>query len=108
MEAQVGVHQIGSTPSRRQPQPPLPSVDFGTEGVLVAALGTRNTGGYDIRVDSLVQYQYASVAYVTTQSPGQSCGTTQALTQPVQILRLSPPPVVPIAFDEHLVVVECA
>ncbi len=29
--------------SRRQPQPPLPRVDFRTEGVLVAVLGTGST-----------------------------------------------------------------
>jgi hypothetical protein len=50
-----------------QPQTPLPSVDFDTERVLVAALGTRPTGGYDIRVDSLVRYEHGSVAYVTTR-----------------------------------------
>jgi hypothetical protein len=91
----------------RQPQPPLPSVDFGTERVLVAALGTRGTGGYDIHVDSLVRFEHGSVTYVTTWAPGQTCGTTQALTQPVEMLRLSPPPTEPILFDQQAVVREC-
>lgn len=92
----------------RQPQPPLPSVDFGTERVLLAALGQRNTGGYDIRIDSLVRYERGSVAYVTTRAPGRSCGTTQALTQPVEIVRLAPLPLEPVAFDQQAVVIDCA
>lgn len=91
-----------------QPQPPLPSVDFRTERVLVVALGTRPTGGYDIRVDSLARYELGSVADVTTRAPGPSCGTTTALTQPVEILRLSPLPWEPIVFDQQAVVVDCA
>jgi hypothetical protein len=91
-----------------QPQPPLPRVDFGTEGVLLAALGRRGTGGYDIRIDSLVRFEHGSVAYVTSRAPGRACFTTQALTHPVEMLRLSPAPVEPLAFDEQAVVVDCA
>src|SRR5213593_2093176 len=67
----------------RQPQPPLPVVDFRTERVLVAALGQRSTGGYDIQIDSVVQFKFGIVAYVRMIAPGQTCGTTTALTQPV-------------------------
>jgi hypothetical protein len=94
--------------ARGQPQPPLPTVDFGTERLLLAALGRRPTGGYDIRIDSLVRFEHGSVAYVTTRAPGQSCVTTQALTHPVEIVRVSPAPLEPIAFDQQAVVVECA
>ncbi len=94
--------------ARSQPQPPLPTVDFGTERLLLAALGQRNTGGYDIRIDSLVRFEHGSVAYVTRRAPGPSCFTTQALTHPVEIVRVSPAPLEPIAFDQQAVVVDCS
>ncbi len=99
---------ISQLTARSQPQPPLPAVDFDTERLLLAALGQRNTGGYDIRIDSLVRFEHGSVAYVTTRAPGQSCGTTQALTHPVEIVRVSPAPLEPIAFDQQAVVVGCS
>ncbi len=91
-----------------QPRPSLPAVDFRTEQVLLAALGQRNTGAYDIRIDSVVRFTLGSVAYVTTTAPGRNCVTTQALTQPVELVRLAPPPVAPVAFAQRAVVRDCS
>ncbi|HEU5171419.1 MAG TPA: hypothetical protein VFU46_12815 [Gemmatimonadales bacterium] len=38
-----------------EPEPPLPAVDFGASILLVAATGTRPTGGYAITIDSISQ-----------------------------------------------------
>ncbi len=89
------------------PPPALPAVDFRTEQVVLVALGQRRTGGYDIRIDSVVQFQRASVAYVTATAPGQNCVTTSALSQPVDLIRLSPK-VEPIVFQQRLVVQDCS
>ncbi|HEV2751963.1 MAG TPA: protease complex subunit PrcB family protein [Gemmatimonadales bacterium] len=91
-----------------QPQPPIPAVDFRTERVLLAALGQRPTGGYDIQIDSVVQYELGIAAYVRAVAPGQSCGTTSALTQPVALVRVSPPVLAPIVFKQQAVVHECS
>jgi len=91
-----------------QPRPSLPAVDFGTQRVLLAALGQRNSGAYDIRIDSVVRFTSASVAYLTTTAPGRNCVTTQALTQPVDLVRLAPPPVAPVAFEQQAVVRDCS
>jgi hypothetical protein len=91
-----------------QPQPPLPAVDFRTERVLLAALGQRRTGGYDIQIDSVVQFRLGIVAYVRTIAPGETCGTTTALTQPVTLVRLLPPELAPIVFEQRAVVHECS
>lgn len=91
-----------------QPRPGLPAVDFRTQRVLLAALGQRNTGGYDIRIDSVVGFTLGTVAYVTTTAPGGNCATTQALTQPVDLVRLAPPPVAPVAFAQRAVVRDCS
>jgi hypothetical protein len=63
----------------REPQPELPTVDFRAEAVLVAGLGERANGGFDIRIDSVVGYERGTSVYVTTTAPGPSCFTTQAL-----------------------------
>jgi len=92
--------------ANRQPQPVRPEVDFATDRVLVVALGQRGTGGFDIGVDSVVQFPASTVVYVRTVAPGQGCITTQALTQPVQLVRL-PEPLAPFAFQERSVVRDC-
>ena len=89
-----------------RPQPALPAVDFGAEQVVLVALGQRNTGGYDIRVDSIVRFQRGSVTYVTATAPGQDCATTSAFTQPVDVIRLSPR-MEPIVFQHRVVVRDC-
>src|SRR2546430_16356309 len=38
----------------RQPDPPLPAVDFGTERVILVALGQRNSGGGEMSTNSRV------------------------------------------------------
>jgi hypothetical protein len=70
------------------PTPALPNVDFANEMVIVAALGSRSTGGYSIVVDSAVMSSNGLTAWVGTSSPGPGCITTQAFTSPVDIARV--------------------
>ena len=90
-----------------RPQPALPAVDFRTERVVLVALGERNSGGYDIRIDSVVRFQRGRVTYVTATAPGHRCFTTQALTQPVDLIRLARD-VGPMAFQQRAVVRDCS
>ncbi len=85
-----------------------PAVDFGTDRVLVAALGQHATGGFDIRIDSIAQFEHGTVAYVTTVAPGSSCFTTAALTQPVHILRVPADLAQDVMFEDQVVVHECS
>lgn len=89
-----------------QPKPALPAVDFGTERVIVVALGERNSGGYAIRIDSLVAFEQGTVAYVTGRAPGDRCGVTAALTQPAHLIR-APIPAEPVIFEQQTVVHDC-
>lgn len=66
--------------------PPVPSVDFTQEMVIVAALGTRSSGGYTITIDSVVVSGQSTHVYVRKTSPGPTCGTTGALTEPASIV----------------------
>ena len=93
------------------PTPALPPVDFTREMVVVAAMGTRATGGYTIRIDSAaaaagVTPGGGAVVWVTSASPGPHCFTTQALTHPVDAVRL---PLVggPVTFREQSQTVDC-
>ncbi|HVE78445.1 MAG TPA: protease complex subunit PrcB family protein [Gemmatimonadaceae bacterium] len=70
------------------PKPELPAVDFAREMVVVAALGERSSGGYGILVDSARAAGTGALVYLRTIAPGTRCGTTGALTQPVDLARL--------------------
>lgn len=88
------------------PKSPPPAVDFAREMVVLAAMGSRGTGGYLITVDSVTATAAATHVFVTERSPGRSCVTTQAVTHPVDAV------VVPdlgrqVRFHERIVVHEC-
>ncbi len=88
-----------------QPKPSLPAVDFTADWVLVVALGSRPTGGYGIRVDSVANHG-GTVVYVTTIAPGPLCAVTQLVTSPAQLVRLPRPPE-PITFQDRNVATDC-
>jgi hypothetical protein len=77
------------------PRPPSPGVDFSRDMILVAAMGARPTGGYRIQIISVHERPAELLATVVRTSPGRRCGTIQAVTEPVDIVRMasSPKPV---------------
>ena len=86
--------------------PPLPEIDFSREMVVVAALGGRPTGSYGIIVEGAYERGNRLEVVVRAQSPGKSCMVTQAVTQPVDIVRL-PKSERSVVFRETEVVHEC-
>jgi hypothetical protein len=83
-----------------------PVVDFASDLLIVAAMGTMPTGGYSIDVDDVgVGGGNASIS-ITEQSPGPTCVVTQSLTAPVTVV------VVPkfagqATFAEHTAQLAC-
>ena len=69
------------------PPPPLPSIDFESEMVVVAALGTRPSGGFSVFIDSASAGPEGVVVRVRALSPGSNCAVTLAVTQPVDVAR---------------------
>jgi hypothetical protein len=64
----------------------LPTVDFSKEMVVLVALGTKATGGYTAEIERVRRVSDGiSVDYVA-ESPGDRCGTTAALTQPMDFV----------------------
>ena len=88
-----------------EPQP-LPAVDFSAELLIVAAMGTRSSGGYSILVDSAYRRDDGAEVVVRRLSPGQNCGVTAALTQPVDIARISAVPGT-VTFRERVEIQGC-
>ena len=70
-----------------QPPPALPAIDFGTTVVVVAGMGERTSGGYTVTINE-VQVNSAGNASITVteQSPGPSCATTAAITDPADVV----------------------
>lgn len=95
--------------ANRQPAPPLPSVDFAREFVIVAALGERASGGYAISVARAGHEGDEVTAEIVTTSPGKNCMVTLAMTQPLDIVKLALPAkgAVPVRFVEKAVVENC-
>ena len=69
------------------PPPDVVQPDFNSEMAVVAAMGEKTSGGFDIVIDSVTQHERGSIVYVTERSPGSGCMTTGALTQPVHAVR---------------------
>jgi hypothetical protein len=84
----------------------MPAIDFGREMIIVAALGTRPSGGFGIYLDSAATMNDTLVVYVRTVRPGATCGTTAALTAPVDLAR-APLLALPARFVERATVHEC-
>lgn len=70
------------------PIPPLPDVDFGQEMIVAAALGTRNSGGFNVLVTQATEDSEGVEIQVLETSPGADCFNTQALTQPIDLGRI--------------------
>jgi PrcB C-terminal len=71
------------------PVPPAPSIDFSREMVIVAALGTRGSSGYDVLIDGATEADAGgAVIAIRSTSPGAGCASLTVLTQPVDIARM--------------------
>ncbi len=89
------------------PVPPPPTIDFSREMVVVAALGARSTGGYSILITGANETDDNGVnVAVRSSSPGNTCGVTEAFTQPVDIARM-PIRTGKVVFTERSEVFQC-
>ena len=74
--------------ARQTSIPALPTVNFARDMVLVAALGARPSGGYDIAIEGVAPEEAGAVVLVTSTVPSDECGYTAAITTPVVMLRV--------------------
>lgn len=88
------------------PRPALPSIDFQREMVVVAGLGTRPSGGYDVVIETAEQDSTGIEVALRRASPAPGCPVAAVMTQPVDIARL-PASHQPVRFRERTIVVPC-
>jgi hypothetical protein len=74
--------------ARKSPMPKLPKVDFSQYIVMALFLGQKRTGGYGLQVRRIDSHPKSMVVHISLISPGKGCASTQALTQPYQIIEL--------------------
>ncbi|MGB7441581.1 MAG: protease complex subunit PrcB family protein [Coleofasciculaceae cyanobacterium] len=85
---------------------PPPPVDFTEKMVVGVGLGTRNTGGYEIQIQEItVSNAQILVEYVERQ-PATNCMTTQALTQPYQLVLVDQSDL-PVEFNSQTEIKNC-
>ena len=89
-----------------RPPPPIPDVDFTREMVVVAAMGTRPTGGFLIVIDSVAMNAAQLLVRVTQVVPGRGCAVPASVTQPVDVVRL-PASQLPVSFSERVERTDC-
>jgi hypothetical protein len=86
--------------------PAAPQIDFTRDMVIVVALGSRPSGGFTVKVDELTREGSGAVVRYTATEPGAGCMTTQALTSPVDVVRV-PRVAGAVRFDPRRVVRDC-
>jgi hypothetical protein len=68
---------------------PPPAVDFSRQMLIVAALGTRPTGGFAVKVRGVSTRGDRLEVVVLESCPAQGAMVTAALTQPVEVVRVA-------------------
>lgn len=63
-----------------------PDVNFEKTTVVFAAIGSRNTGGYTVKVDSVISDAMGATVHYTVKSPGARCMSLQELTSPLEVI----------------------
>ena len=69
--------------------PPLPSIDFESEMVIIYAMGTQPSGCYSAEVEGVRGSGPELLVQVREVEPGPSCTCTLALVMPFEVIRLS-------------------
>ncbi|HEX4684720.1 MAG TPA: protease complex subunit PrcB family protein [Gemmatimonadaceae bacterium] len=82
------------------PLPQRPAVDFDREMVVVAGMGRKPTGGYDLEIERAVEDSSGIEVLIKRTIPGDRCLLSAAVTQPVDLARM-PASSRPVRFRER-------
>lgn len=91
----------------RTPATEPPDVDFGRAVVVAAAMGRQPTGGHDVALEAVYLLGDTLYAEVLETSPGSGCVVTQALTAPLQAVRVPAPGAEVLVTVERSRIEEC-
>ncbi|MDQ3997842.1 MAG: protease complex subunit PrcB family protein [Gemmatimonadota bacterium] len=88
------------------PLRPPPAIDFDHEMVVLVSMGERATGGYSIAIEGVYDASGRIFAEVREKSPGAGCFVTEAVTRPVDAVRV-PRRDSAVIFVERAETVDC-
>jgi hypothetical protein len=89
-----------------RPVPPVPPVDFARSAIVVAAMGTKPSGGHSITFEGAYRDDRRLYLVILERTPGPTCVTTAALTAPVVVVRVDRTDL-PVAYVENKETVSC-
>ncbi|CAN5457257.1 hypothetical protein BH10BAC5_BH10BAC5_10110 [soil metagenome] len=71
------------------PEPEAPAIDFSKYIVIAVFQGTKNNGGYSIKIEKIRYEEDGNVKVTVIEtSPGRNCVTTDAITHPYYIVKI--------------------
>jgi hypothetical protein len=70
---------------------PIPEIDFEENEVYLIAMGEKNSGGYTIKVESVIETKKEIIVNVVKSKPGKTCMTTSVMTYPYQLFTIPKP-----------------
>jgi hypothetical protein len=73
----------------RDDPPPLPVIDFTSEMVVGAGLGTRPSSGYDVTIEGMVVESDGATVLVVETTPGNNCVVLTVLTHPGVLVKMA-------------------
>ena len=85
---------------------PTPAVDFDSRIAIVAILGERDRGGFDIDISDLALSGDDLVVGIRLTIPGATCSQPEVRTTPLSIVTVAETNA-PVVFDEMTIVQEC-
>ncbi len=80
----------------------LTKIDFDNKIVIAVFRGQCPSGGYGIRIKTVVQENDECIVEVILSDPGETCRTTMALTQPFAIYIVDKPSSKTVLFKKYL------
>lgn len=67
---------------------PTPSIDFTKETIILVALGIKNNGGYQLKMNSVHEQDNETTIDYTELTPNAKCSTTQAIVFPYEFISI--------------------
>lgn len=74
--------------SNLQPVPNVPPIDFGDNMIIVTSMGSRSTGGYNTKIEKIIDEGDSIKVFIKETSPGEGCIVSQAFTSPYHLVKI--------------------
>lgn len=84
----------------------LPTVDFDSEEIVIAALGEQRKAGYAVRIEQVEYTDTTRNVVVLQTAPGPACSSAEVITTPLDAAVISKSNA-PIRFIERLQTINC-